>query len=201
MNLCRFIHFLLCRRNCCCRRPCDKCFCGCRVKFKHNFREGNQNYFLGGTEIIDNDDCTISVFGTAHTWFGGRQFIFPAGGFSTAAEVWLDENDIEEGEFFTWSSSLSSLALEINNGYLSETFTHVRKINGQIRLGAAANGSSPEINYFWTTSEDSIAIQKPGFYTIVTRYFENDTGNDVNRSVKGTVYWIDFLIAVPFLHK
>ena len=182
---------LLCSPRCCnrcCKRPpmkptppippkldpCERPPCQFDVEFRHNFIYGNENLFRGGTEIINIADCTISVFGTAFTWFNGPQFVFPQGGFSTAVEVWLDPDDIEEGELFTWSSSISSRSPDINGGYLSETFTHVRKIDGEIRLASANNGSSPQLNLFWTTSENSIAIRRPNFYTIITHYFERE---------------------------
>ncbi|MCL2796496.1 MAG: hypothetical protein FWD58_00350 [Firmicutes bacterium] len=138
--------------------------------WRHRFTDGNDGFFLGGTHIADNADGTITVSGTAHTWFNGRKAVWPRGGFYTGVKVFLDPDDFSEGEFFTWSSSIDNTA----GAYLSESFTHVRKLNGEIRVCANNNGSSPGLNLACAESEHSAAIPSPGFYTLVTRYFARD---------------------------
>ena len=164
------IYILLLGQRCCpsCpRRPKPKCP-PVEKTWQFDFRNGNQGVFMGGTDIVDNADGTISVFGTAHTWFNGRKLVWPRCGFYTAAELWLNPGDLEEGEFFTWSSSINNT----EGDYLAEMFTNVRKLNGQLRVCSNNYGSSPQLNLNCAQSENAGVICKPGFYTVVTRYFE-----------------------------
>jgi len=153
---------------------CRLCGCGRPARFdktwEHRFKNGNEGVFIGGTRIEDNADGTISVFGTSHTWFDGRKYVWPECGFCTAVEVLLDADEWREGEFFTWSSSVNNT----DGAYLAEKFTHARKVGGKIRVSANNYGSSPSINLDSVLSRNSAAIPCPGFYRIATNYFGRD---------------------------
>lgn len=142
------------------------------------------NFFEWDGIIEINEDTTLTLKdGGSLTRFGGYDSVWQDmvwnEGYTAGIEIYLDPDAFLEDEYFIWACALNNT----DGVYVSETYLHVRKTDGVLKVGAAGKpnvlgytpfGSSNEFNEVATSDNTAKIISEPGWYTMKVKFYDNN---------------------------